>query len=267
MEPVKIVANMQEVIFPKSTFYRGLLYTRIEDHGPDITANYTNLDEGQALSLAVQAFTLIGVGMGSRSSGTWIGGVFGPMPVPTGQLVNSLIYPFLINDQSSKDSRVRTSGRSCAIIILVSRQMQKYDDFREYLLEYLEKWSNQENITEEQIKQLFYTVQKHPTLQHKDEDDENPQNELNSKLGEGKEDLKELLAKQQIKISLLEHLVSLDSIGKALATLYESNPEGGTIDNLSKIAGMSRIMLNWNLRKYVKTGLIQLDGKNIYFLK
>ena len=265
MEPVKIVANMKEVIFPKSTFFRGLVFTRIEDNGPDVTANYTNLDEGQALSLAVQSFTLIGVGMGSRSSGSWIGGVYGPMPVPTGQLINSLIYPFLTNDQNSKDSRVRNAGRSCAIIILVSRLMPKYDLFREYLVDYLEKWTDQQKFSDENIKQLFYTIQKHPSLQINEEDEGiRIKNQITNR---GEENLKELLAKQYIKISLLEHLVSLDSIGKALATMYESNPEGGTLEQLSKIAGMSRIMLNWNLRKYIKTGLIQLDGNNIYFLK
>lgn len=263
MEPVKIVANMQEVSFPKSTFFRGLLFTRIEDHGPDITANYTNLDEGQALSLCVQAFTLIGVGTGSRSSGSWVGSVFGPMPVPTGQLVNSLIYPFLIDDQSSKDSRVRSAGRSCAIMILVSRTMVKYDEFRAYLVEYLGQWVKQQKFSEENIKQLFYTVQKHNALQIRE--DETIGNEPIVKGGE--DDLKKLLAKQTVKITLLEHLISLDTIGRALATMYESQPEGGTVDQLAKIASMSRIMLNWNLRKYVKTGLIQLDGNNIYFLK
>ena len=263
MEPVKIVQNMQEVSFPKSNYFRGLLFSRIEDNGPDISANFTNLEEGQALSLVVQAFTLIGVGTGSRSSGSWVGSVYGPMPVPTGQLMNSLIYPFLVDDQTSKDSRVRTAGRSCAIILLVSRQMPKYDEFREYLLEYFSEWTKDSNFSEDRIKKLFYTIQKHPSMQVPTEE-----TKTSTMATSGNDDeLKKLLAKQYVKISLLEHLVSLDSIGKALATLYESNPEGGTIDQLSKIASMSRIMLNWNLRKYVKTGLIQIENNNIYFLK
>jgi hypothetical protein len=49
--------------------------------------------------------------------------------------------------------------------------------------------------------------------------------------------------------------------------MYDSNPEGGTIDQLSKMAGMSRIMMGWNLRKYVKAGLIQIENNNIFFLK
>ena len=263
MEPVKITQNTKELNFPKSTYFRGLLFTRIEDHGPDITANYTNLDEGQALSLAVQAFTLIGVGTGSRSSGSWVDNVFGPMPVPTGQLLNSLIYPFLVEDQSSKDSRVRSAGRSCAIILLVSRQMAKYDDFREYLIKYFAEWTKQNKYTPETIKQLFYTIQKNHSLEVQVE--QVTITEIGPKGGD--EELKRLLAKQYVKISLLEHLVSLDSIGKALATMYESNPDGGTVDQLSKIAGMSRIMMSWNLRKYVKSGLIQIENNNIYFLK
>jgi hypothetical protein len=260
MEQVKISQNMN---FPKETYFRGLLFTRIEDNGPDITANFTNLDEGQVLSLSVQAFTLIGVGTGSRSSGSWVDNVFGPMPVPTGQLINSLIYPFLIDDQSSKDSRIRSAGRSCAIIILVSRQMKKYDEFRTYLINYLGEWVKQNKYSEENIKQLFYVVQKHQTLNAETDEKTNQGIELVG--GEG--DLKKLLAKQYVKISLLEHLVSLDSIGKALATMYDSNPEGGTIDQLSKMAGMSRIMMGWNLRKYVKAGLIQIENNNIFFLK
>jgi len=262
MQPVKIIQG-KELAFPKTTYFRGLLFTRIEDHGPDINANFTNLDEGQVLSLAVQAFTLIGVGTGSRSSGSWIENVFGPMPVPTGQLLNSLVYPFLIDDQTSKDARVRSAGRSCAIILLVSRQMPKYDEFREYLIKYFSQWVKEGKFDEENLKQLFYTIQKHPTLLVKEEETKKEE-----AVTPGNEDeMKQLLAKQYIKISLLEHLVSLDSIGKALATMYESNPEGGTIDQLSKMAGMSRIMMGWNLRKYVKSGLIQLEGNNIYFLK
>ncbi len=263
METVKIDQNMKEINFPKSTYFRGLLFTRIEDHGPDITANFTNLEEGQALSLAVQAFTLIGVGTGSRSSGSWVGNVFGPMPVPTGQLVNSLIYPFLIDDQSSKDSRVRTAGRFCAIIMLVSRQMQKYDEFREFLINYLAEWTKTQKFSEEYIKQLFYTVQKQQSLQLKEEEEIASENTLKG----GEDVLKKILAKQSIKINLLEHLVSLDSIGKALANMFESNPEGGTVEQLSKMVGMSRIMMGWNLRKYVKSGLIQIENNNIYFIK
>ena len=262
METVKINQNMKEITFPKSTYFRGLLFTRIEDHGPDITANFTNLDEGQALSLAVQAFTLIGVGTGSRSSGSWVGNVFGPMPVPTGQLVNSLIYPFLIDDQTSKDSRVRTAGRSCAIILLVSRQMTKYDEFREYLIDYFTEWTKNQKFTEENIKQLFYSIQRHHSLQVKEEGEQKT-----DIIQKGNSDLKDVLAKQSVKIALLEHLVSIDSIAKALATMYETNPEGGTLDQLSKMVGMSRIMMGWNLRKYVKSGLIHIENNNIYFLK
>ena len=103
----------------KTNYYRGLIYTRIEDRGPDVIFNLTNLDESQALALSVQSFTIIGVGTGSRSSGSWIGHLFGPMPVPTGQLMNSLIFPFVIEDKTSKDLRVIKSGRSCALIFLV----------------------------------------------------------------------------------------------------------------------------------------------------
>lgn len=263
MEQVKTNQNMKELQFPKNTYFRGLLFTKIEDNGPDVTANYTNLDEGQVLSLAVQAFTLIGVGTGSRSSGSWVDNVFGPMPVPTGQLLNSLIYPFLVDDQTSNDVRVRTAGRSCAIIVLVSRQMKKYDEFRYFLIKNFEEWTKENDFSPENVKKLYFSVQKNQFLQAHDIADERK-----TGIPEGSEsELKELISKQNIKISLLEHLVSLDSIGKALATMYESNPNGGTVDQLAKMTGMSRIMLNWNLRKYVKSGLIQLENGYIYFLK
>ena len=61
--------------------------------------------------------------------------------------------------------------------------------------------------------------------------------------------------------------MSLDSIGNALAEMYESSPNGGTVDELSKTVGMSRIMLGWNLRKYVKAGLIQIENNSITFIK
>lgn len=255
-EKLQMATKMQ------NSYFRGLIFTRIEDHGPDITFNFSNLDETQALTLVVQAFTLIGVGTGSsRSTLSEESNLFGPMPVSS-LLINSLMFPFNIDDQSSSDERIRKSGRSCAFIFLVTRQMKHYDELRDYLVDFMANWVKNSNaLTEESIKKLLETIQDNQAFNAKNTDSLNTVN-----LSGSDEELKSMLLKQSSKIVLLENLVSMDSFSKALLNMYETNSAGGTLDQLAKMAGMSRIMIGWNLRKYVKAGILKLENNQIEFL-
>lgn len=247
-----------------ATYYRGFMFARIEDFGPDISYNETNLEEGQALALAVQAFTLMGVGTGSRKSGSWLGHMFGPFPVPTGQLTNMLMYPFLVDAEDSKDPRVKAAGRSCAFMFLVSRQMRHYDQARDYLEQYLAKWVSQHSLTPENLKQLGNWVSQLPHLEPQ-VDAERREEEASGV--RSSDDYKRVIRSQSEKILLLEHLAGMDNLTKALITLYESNPEGGTVDQLARIAGMGKRLTSWNLRKFAKAGVLQVEDERIMFLQ
>ena len=229
----------------------------MEDSGPGIVLNFSSLDETQAFSLAVQSFTLLGMGTGSRSSGSWMNHLFGPLPVPTGQLINALIYPFLIIDQSSSDSRVRKAGRSCSLIILLRRSMQRYDEFRIFLENFLPKWLEAENFSEKNFKQLEYVLAQHPSLQSAKEDFV-----LSDK---SEEELKNILREQQDKILLMQQFLWMESLTKSLINLYDTNPNTATIKQLARLSGTSKLMLNFHLRKFVKAGIISLDGQQIHF--
>ncbi|MHA2101244.1 MAG: hypothetical protein ACW99A_21495, partial [Candidatus Kariarchaeaceae archaeon] len=72
----------------KDTHYRGLIYTAVTDDGPKVLCNLTQLDEDHTFPLSVQAFTLLGLGSGSRTAGTWMEYTYGPLPFPTGRPLN-----------------------------------------------------------------------------------------------------------------------------------------------------------------------------------
>ena len=71
--------------------------------------------------------------------------------------------------------------------------------------------------------------------------------------------------KTKSKIPFMERLIELDNLSKSLLILYETT-QNPTITELAKVSGTSRIMTSFSLRKYVKNGVIELDGDNIQFL-
>jgi hypothetical protein len=129
---IKLVELMEDDPY-KGTHYRGLLYAAVTDTGPKILCNLTRLDEDHTFPLSVQAFTLLGLGSGSRTAGTWMEYTYGPLPFPTGRPLNTMIFSFMVEGADSKDSRVKQAGRAAALIFIVTKQFDHYDKLRDFL--------------------------------------------------------------------------------------------------------------------------------------
>ena len=115
-------------------------------------------------------------------------------------------------------------------------------------------------LDEEAIKNLVTNIQSNIVFKKVEEEISSP-----SSINDNSKN-KISLDKQKAKIRLLEGLINMDPFSKALMNMYETNPKGGSLDQLSKMAGMSRIMIGWNLRKFVKAGLLKLENNEITFL-
>jgi hypothetical protein len=256
----------------KGTYYRGLLYTAVTDTGPKVLCNLTQLDEDHTFPLSVQAFTLLGLGSGSRTAGTWMEYTYGPLPFPTGRPLNTMIFSFLIEGSDSKDTRVKNAGRAAALIFIVTKQFDNYDKFRDFLNEALPKFiNNQKTIKNKHLKKLNNQVLGKAFLQLESvESVVKPQTSI-SQYEELQEEsptptsLKEKKTKKLKKSALMKKFVELDNLSKSLLILYETS-KNPTITELTKISGTSRIMTTLSLRKYVKNGIIALDGDDITFL-
>jgi hypothetical protein len=256
----------------KDTHYRGLIYTAVTDDGPKVLCNLTQLDEDHTFPLSVQAFTLLGLGSGSRTAGTWMEYTYGPLPFPTGRPLNTMVFSFIVEGSDSKDLRVKTSGRSAALIFIVTKQFTQYDKLRTFLNQSLPKWiENHSDLKEKQLKQLNNQVRGkaffHSSLE---ESLINKQIESGSGLKlENNLDLKSKSEEEGSKLKnkplFMEKLVELDNLSKSLLILYETSKKP-TITELTKISGTSRIMTTFSLRKYVKNGIIEIEGDNITFL-
>jgi hypothetical protein len=183
--------------------------------------------------------------------------IFGPLPVPTGQLMNCIVYPFLVTDETSSDSRVRKSGRSCSLIILIRRTMKRFDEARLYLENYLPNWFESKNkVTPKNLKQLSNLLTQHKCFQP-------PVDEL-LETDKTEDELKITLLEQQNKLMLFEQIIEMDTLSKTLVRLYETNPYP-TVEQVSKLSGISKLFLNRNLRKFVKAGIITIEDNRIRF--
>ena len=126
--------------------------------------------------------------------------------------------------------------------------------------DFLNNWIETNIITPENLKLLSKWIENNDSVHSQEKKD-------SVALTNDSTELEKTIRNQTNKIALLQHLTGLDSLSNALVTLYDTHPGGGSIDQLAKLAGMSKFMLNWNLRKYVKAGIIQTEDNNIYFLK
>ncbi|MHA1982959.1 MAG: hypothetical protein ACW967_01315, partial [Candidatus Hodarchaeales archaeon] len=164
------------------------------------------------------------------------------------------------------------SGRSAALIFIVTKQFTQYDKLRTFLNQSLPKWiENHSDLKEKQLKQLNNQVRGkaffHSSLE---ESLINKQIESGSGLKlENNLDLKSKSEEEGSKLKnkplFMEKLVELDNLSKSLLILYETSKKP-TITELTKISGTSRIMTTFSLRKYVKNGIIEIEGDNITFL-
>ncbi|MFW9928323.1 MAG: hypothetical protein ACFFD1_02940 [Candidatus Thorarchaeota archaeon] len=242
------------------TYYRGLIYAVVSDYGPKILYNFSHFDDDQTFPLSVQVFTLLGMGTGSRTAGTWMEYPYGPLPVPTGRPISSIIYSFLVEGFDSIDDRVKHSGRAAALIVLVAKQFDKYDQLRKYLNFHLPNWIKQHpDLKEKEFKQLNNEIGGKSFFKSNISSTSTEINTTSSEVNvsENNQNIK--------KENLMEKLLEMDNLPHALLILY-STSNNPTITELVKISGSSRIMTTFSLRKYVKQGIIELDGDNIRFL-
>ncbi|HKZ42400.1 MAG TPA: hypothetical protein VJ044_15670 [Candidatus Hodarchaeales archaeon] len=238
------------------THYRGIIYCKVEDSGPEVVYNLTDppLGEEFVFSTSVQAFTLLG--MGSSTGGYYRFGNFpyGPLPTPTGHPLNTVIYSFFIEDKKSTDERVRASGRVVALIFLLTKQFVHYDRLRVFLAKRMAEWmeENIPRVSENGVRKLADDLRRQPFIY---EDEQRAPSERTGSPVSGKEDS---------QVEFLKKLAEMENLSKALVTLYEtsSNP---TVSDLAKLAGMSKVILNWNLRKYVKQGILAVEDDKIRF--
>ncbi|OLS28133.1 MAG: hypothetical protein HeimC3_00940 [Candidatus Heimdallarchaeota archaeon LC_3] len=256
----------------KDTAYRGLLYTAVTDTGPKVIYNLTQLDEDHTFPLSVQAFTLLGLGSGSRTAGSWMEYCYGPLPFPTGRPLNTMIFSFLVEGSDSMDERVKKAGRSAALVILVTKQFKEYDKLRDYLNEYLPKWiKDHKSLKEKHFKQLNNVIEGKAFFKLNLQDSGievaesmkiTTHDESTTEVSDTKDNG---LKKVKNKFLFMEKLLELDNLSKSLLILYQTT-QNPTITELTKISGSSRIMTSFSLRKYVKNGIVELNGDNIRFL-
>ena len=188
--------------------------------------------------------------------------IFGPLPMPTGRPINSLIYSFLVEGSDSSDSRIRFAGRAAALIFLVTRQFEHYDKLRIVLEEILLKHlKDQFYINELLVWRINKEVQALPFLKIED----NVSQSLN--LSNNIENLPQsgIIPETALKIRFLEQLAELDTLSSALYNLFTTS-KNPSLDQLAKLAGMNKILIGWNLRKYIKAKIIEIENDQIKFL-
>ena len=99
--------SMNEQIF------EGIVLTALSDIGPEIVANYSELSDDIAFTMAVQGMTIMGMG-----SENYVTGIYGPIPVPNRKEFKTLVYTFALQTMDSMDSRINQHGRWYALFLL-----------------------------------------------------------------------------------------------------------------------------------------------------
>lgn len=115
--------------------FKGILFIDFLDEiGPETRYNSTGINEDDALRIGLQCFTTLGIG----THGNFQQGFHGPLQLPD-QHLSTLIYGFIRPAPTSKDSRMRKSGRPAAILLLYESTSDAQNvivrDFIESLLE------------------------------------------------------------------------------------------------------------------------------------
>ncbi|MFX0091323.1 MAG: hypothetical protein ACFFBD_06125 [Candidatus Hodarchaeota archaeon] len=120
----------------KSKNVIGVILTRIEDSGPEVVYNVSDLAEDVAMMLSIQSFTMIALGEGAPE------GVYGPIPVPQMENLHALVYTFLTSGVDSEDIRVQEHGRQNGLFMVFPRDYLRYesqliDSLKPYIQSYL----------------------------------------------------------------------------------------------------------------------------------
>ncbi|MFX1514080.1 MAG: hypothetical protein ACFFCQ_15990, partial [Promethearchaeota archaeon] len=83
-----------------------------DDLGPIIVNNQSSLTETELLGLSIQGATIVGMGT------TMAEGLHGPIPVPSRDDLQTMIYSYYFPAPDSLDSRIREFGRPSFVFLL-----------------------------------------------------------------------------------------------------------------------------------------------------
>lgn len=136
----------------EETAYRGLVCTAVQDIGPDVLFNHSEVAEGITHMLAIQALTMVSMGTGST-------GMHGPIPVPHTPELQALVYTFFAPAPDSEDERVRRSGRQYAIFLLFSEGFHYTDQITAYTADFIREQTEGHPITDATMASLHERLQ------------------------------------------------------------------------------------------------------------
>ncbi len=99
----------------KEPLFAGLVVSVMGDAGPQMICSIAppDLDEITLLNMNVQGMTLLGLADGVPENK-----LHGPVPVPTSDKYQSLVYSFIVEAKVTKDERMQTFGVDSVLFIL-----------------------------------------------------------------------------------------------------------------------------------------------------
>lgn len=154
-------------LFQRNTLFLGTLYARFEDAGPEITYNLTDFDNSLMEATILNSYPLL-QSVYQIESMVWqmdrmIGPIMTNQPIP----MKYLIYPIRIRDLNSSDPRVVRDGRPCFFFFFFNSAMQKFDEIRKYLENYLMDWIEDYKIEHKSLNELGKKIERQPYVKMK----------------------------------------------------------------------------------------------------
>ncbi|MFX0205259.1 MAG: hypothetical protein ACFFDT_04690 [Candidatus Hodarchaeota archaeon] len=124
-----------------------------DDLGPKVVENQSSLTESELLSLSIQGATIVGMGAQLTE------GLHGPIPVPSREDLQTLIFSFHLPAPKSIDSRIREFGRPGFVFLLFSKNYPYLHSKNVHLLleAYLERAKDVE-LKESRFDVLFNNI-------------------------------------------------------------------------------------------------------------
>ena len=102
---------------------KGIVLAVLDDNGPAVWLNLTELDEVESMKLAVSGMTAFGMGNMIDRTRNKLHGTF-PIPYVDEDAPedSSLVFPFSVSGETSLDSRIRKYGRECMIFLIYDKK-------------------------------------------------------------------------------------------------------------------------------------------------
>ncbi len=127
--------------------YLGIIFTKVTpEMGPIVAYNDTQiLEDMELLGLTAQGVTLLGMGEYFHC------GFYGPIPVPSSETNESLLYSFMMPAPDSPDPRIRKHGMACTIFLVFRRgpSIGHLLSVRPFVWEFLDTWVDRFGLDDE----------------------------------------------------------------------------------------------------------------------